>query len=112
MQEVYFRLKDKEESWESLARQFSPGDPSANARVGPIEVRQIEPELLEALRAFGVGTVIRPLTIESQVVVAELEVFQASHYNEELKAQILREEFDHWIQEECRTMMNKVNYIP
>ena len=29
MQEIYFRLKDKEESWDSLARQFPGAGPKA-----------------------------------------------------------------------------------
>ena len=43
MQEVYFRLKDGEETWESLARQFQPSNPSANALQGPIAVSAVEP---------------------------------------------------------------------
>ena len=50
MQEVFFRLKDNEETWESLARQFQPGSESANGRIGPVPVKSIEPSLLKALQ--------------------------------------------------------------
>jgi hypothetical protein len=110
MQEVFFRLKDREESWESLAQQFSRGDAAATGRVGPVPVSGVEGPILTALRQQGVGRVCRPVSLGDQVVVAELEAFQPSEFNEELRTRILREEFDSWLQEECSKMLNKVSY--
>jgi len=110
IQEVFFRIKDREESWESLALQFNPGDPKANARIGPVPVSQLEPSLLEALRQSGVGKVIRPIALADQTVVAELETFQASQFDEELREQVLREEFETWLQEACTKMLDKVTF--
>ncbi|KZR61060.1 hypothetical protein [Prochlorococcus sp. MIT 1306] len=110
LQEVFFRIKDREESWESLARQFNPGDPQANARVGPVPASQLEPPLLEALRQSGVGKVIRPIQLDHQTVLAELEAFEASQFDNKLREQILREEFDAWLKEACSKMLNKVTF--
>lgn len=110
MQEVFFRLKDREESWQSLAQQFAGGDPHATGRVGPVPVGSLEEPVLSALKQHGPGRVCRPISLGDQVVVAELEAFQPSEFNEELRTRILREEFETWLQEECSKMLNKVTY--
>jgi hypothetical protein len=110
MQEVFFRLKDREESWENLAQQFAGGDPSATGLVGPMPVGNVEEPLLSSLRQQGPGRVCRPISLGDQVVVAELEAFQPSEFNEELRNRILREEFESWLQEECSKMLSKVTY--
>jgi len=110
MQEVFFRLKDREESWDSLAQQFAGGDPNATGRVGPVPVGSLEEPVLSALRQQGPGRVCRPISLGDQVVVAELEAFQPSEFNDELRTRILREEFETWLQEECSKMLNKVTY--
>lgn len=110
MQEVFFRLKDREESWESLAQQFAGGDPNATGLVGPVPVGSLEEPVLSALRQMGPGRVCRPISLGDQVVVAELEAFQPSEFNDELRTRILREEFETWLQEECSKMLNKVTY--
>ena len=109
MQEVFFRLKDKEDSWETIARQFPGAPANADARQKGIPAAQIEAPLLAALRKAGPGVVIRPLRLNaSTVVVAELESIEASRFDDELRTLILRQEFDSWLQEECSRMLNKL----
>ena len=110
MQEVFFRLKDREESWESLAQQFTGSEPNATGRVGPVPVGSLEEQVLSALRQNGPGRVCRPISLGDQVVVTELEAFQPSEFNEELRTRILRDEFETWLQEECSKMLTKVTY--
>jgi hypothetical protein len=110
MQEVFFRLKDREESWESLAQQFAGGDPNATGLIGPVPVGNVEETVLTALRQQGAGRVCRPISLGDQVVVVELEAFQPSEFNDELRTRILREEFENWLQEECSKMLSKVTY--
>ena len=109
MQEVFFRLKDNEDSWETMARQFPGAPANADARQKGIPAAQIEAPLLAALRKAGPGVVIRPLRLNaSTVVVAELESIEASRFDDELRTLILRQEFDSWLQEECSRMLNKL----
>ena len=83
MQEVYFRLKDKEDSWDNLAKQFPNAGPESDARMNSMPVADIEPALVEALRKAGPGIVIKPLQINAgRVVVAELESIEASRFDE------------------------------
>ena len=109
MQEVFFRLKGKEESWESLSKQFHPNDPG-KSRIGPVPVSSMEPSLLEALRSAGEGRIVRPLKLGDKVVVAELESFQASRFDDELRQRILQQEFENWLEEESTKMLSKTSF--
>ena len=111
MQEVYFRLKDKEDTWESLARQMNPTDPGATGLVGPIQVAKIEPALLSKLRQAGEGKLLRPMQLEGQTVVAQLDQIIPTEFNEELRTLLLRDTFDEWLNQEYGRMLNKVNFI-
>lgn len=109
MQEVFFRLKDKEDSWETMTRQFPGTYANADALQERIPAAEIEAPLLSALRRAGPSVVIGPLQINADVVVvAELKSIEASIFNEELREQILRQEFDNWLQEECNKMLKKL----
>ena len=110
MQEVYFRLKDNEESWQSLARQLQPNNPDADGSHGPIPVSSMNSTLLESLRTAGVGVVTRPIKQGEEFIVAQLESFQPSHFDDELRGAILRQEFESWLEEECTKILNKISF--
>jgi len=112
MQEVFFRLKDREDSWETMARQFPDAKPDADARVGPIPARQLNPPILEALRRSSPGTILRPICLREKVVVVALEQFEACSFDDELRTRIIKEEFDAWLQEECSRMLSKLRFAP
>ena len=109
MQEVYFRIKDGEESWTDLAKQFPGTDIDARQKLIP--VAKIEPPLVDALRRAGVGKVIRPMRFSGGlVVVAELENIETSSFNEETRNQILIQEFENWISDEVSKLTTKLRF--
>lgn len=108
MQEVFFRLKDREDSWKSMARQFP--NAQADARIGPIPIQKVEAPLIQALRQSGLGKVIRPITIGNKVIVAELERFETSQFNDELRTRIIRDEFNQWFQTQCSKMLKSMRF--
>jgi len=111
MQEIYFRLKDGEESWEGLARQF-PGAPTeATALQGPIPVAEVEAPVLATLRQSEPGHVARPVQVGSQVIVVALEQFQPSTFDDEVRTALLRQAFDDWISQEYSKMLNKIRFL-
>lgn len=112
MQEVFFRLKDKEDSWETLSRQVPGAKPNADGRIGPIPVAQLEPKILAALRNSRPGKVIRPIAVEGKTVVVELDRFEASTFDDELRIKILQQEFSAWLQEECTRIMSMLKFAP
>ena len=110
MQEIYFRLKDGEESWDGLARQF-PGAPAdATAMRGPIPVADVEAPVLEALLKSEPGRVALPVQIGSKVIVVALEQFRPSVFGDEVRTALLRQAFDEWIAQECSRMLNKIKF--
>ncbi len=110
MQEIYFRLKDGEESWDGLARQF-PGAPAdATALRGPVPVADVEATVLEALRQSEPGRVARPIHVGSQVIVVALKHFQPSTFGDEVRTALLRQAFDEWVAQECSRMLNKIRF--
>lgn len=110
MQEIYFRLKDGEESWDGLARQF-PGAPAdATALRGPVPVSDVEAPVLEVLRQNEAGRIARPLQLGSQVIVVALVQFQPSRFGDEVRTALLRQAFDEWIAQECSRMLNKIRF--
>ena len=110
MQEIYFRLKDGEESWDGLARQFPGATADTTALQGPTPVAEIEATIVEALRQSEKGRIIRPLQVGSEMVVVALEEFQPSSFGEEVRTALLRQAFDEWIAQECGRMLNKVRF--
>ena len=110
MQEIYFRLKDGEESWDGLARQF-PGAPTdATALRGPIPVADVEGPVLEALRQSEPQRVARPVQIGNKVIVVALEQFQPSTFDDKVRTALLREAFEDWLSQECSRMLNKIRF--
>ena len=104
MQEVYFRLKDKEETWESMARQF-PG--SIKAKNGPTEVQEIDQGLVKEMRRAGVDRIVKPLKIKNIYVIAELIKIEHTKLDSKLKERILEDEFTNWLKLETSKLLKK-----
>ena len=110
MQEIYFRLKDGEEGWDELARQFPGAPPDATAVRGPIPVGEVEVPILEALRQSKPGRIPRPLQVGNQIVVVSLDRFQPSTFGEDVRNALLKTAFEEWISQECSKMLNKIRF--
>jgi hypothetical protein len=110
MQEVYFRLKDREVSWDEMAIIFDPRNERPNARVGPISVDQIERELLNALREEGIGKIIKPLSTNGKIIVAELELLEPGKFNEEIRQEIMRDEFNEWLKSTTIKTLKQIRF--
>lgn len=110
MQEIYFRLKDGEESWDGLARQFPGAGPDASARRGPVPVAEVEAPVLEVLRQSEPGRVARPLQLGDQVIVVALDKFQPSTFDDALRTVLLRQAFEDWLTQECSRMQHKIRF--
>lgn len=109
MQEVFFRIKDNEDTWEGIAPNFPGSEKDARQVLVPVE--KIEAPLVSAMRKAGPGTVIRPIHLsQNLIVIAKLEEIQTSNYNNELRIRILNNEFNTWLNDECTKMINKLQF--
>ena len=109
MQEVYFRLKDGEETWEEMARQIG-GGVQTEYKYGPTPVSKVNDELVKLLRSRGNGRVCRPVKIREIYVVAELEEFVPSKLDDELKTRVLQKEMESWLERECDRAMATLRF--
>lgn len=110
MQEVYFRIKDREETWEELAKQFYPNDPAKSARIGPVPTSSVEGQLITIMKDEGRGRVTSPVRINNQFVVTQLVEFEVANFDENLRELILRDECDKWLEEACNKTLSKITF--
>ena len=69
-----FQLKDNEESWDSLARQFI-GKAKPTAQRGPTPVNEVE-EVLVRNETTRTGVVCKPINLGMEAAVVHLERFE------------------------------------
>lgn len=110
MQEVYFRIKDGEETWESMAAQFQKISTNAKAKIGPMPTQNVEPQILSELLSNAPGKVIQPIKIGINTAVVSLISFTPSELNEDLKRKILQETFDDWLQNEYKLLSTRISF--
>ena len=110
MQEVYFRLKAKEESWDELARQMPNYPLGKSALTGPIPVSKVELPIRVALRQSEPGEIAKPIQIGNKTVVVALIEFKPSSYGDEVRTSLLQQAFDEWFRQECDKIAGQVSF--
>lgn len=105
MQEVYFRIKDDGISWDVLAKQLDFKD---KYLVGPIRVKKMHSDIHEVLRKAVVGKINTPTVIDQQTIVTELVEIIPAKMDEQLRAEILRDEFESWFNQQLITSINSL----
>ena len=110
MQEIYFRLKDNEESWDGLAQQFPDAPANATALQGPIPVANVEKPVLKILRESEPERVARPIRCGNKVIVVALKQFHPSVFDESIRIELLKREFDEWLALESNKMLKKIRF--
>lgn len=111
MQEVYFRIKDGEETWETMAKQFAPGNPEANAKIGPVPKSMIEQQLMDSMRDKGEGRIVPPIDVgNGNYAISELIKLEPSVYNEEIQMQLIKDSFDEWIANQVQKSSKQLNF--
>lgn len=110
MQEVYFRLKDGEETWQSIGQQLNPDEPETPVFYGPDYRAKFSRELVDHLYGCGVGVISPATTIGGWTVVTRLEHIQPSALDDTIRAILLRDRFDGWFEEQSRSAMPSLRF--
>tara|TARA_Y100001933_G_C18967623_1_gene550972 strand:- start:1032 stop:1760 length:729 start_codon:yes stop_codon:yes gene_type:complete len=110
MQEVYFRIKDNEETWETMAKQFYPNKLNASAKRGPVPISKIDLSITEEMKKAGIGRITKPFNVKDQVVIAELEKLEAKRFDENLRKTIINREFENWLNQETIKLTKKLSF--
>lgn len=105
-QELYFRIKEGEQSFDELAREYSQGqEAQTGGLIGPVEIGSIHPDLAEMLIASDVGQVQTPTVIGDWIVVVRLEKFLPVSLDEFIQRRLIDESFAKWLEENVAQQM-------
>ena len=96
--ELHQRLQEGEASFEDLASQYSEGDERNNGgRVGPVNLNQAHPAVVNKLRTSEAGQLWAPFFLENIWLILRLDHWEGARLNEEAREQLLDQLFDEWV---------------
>jgi parvulin-like peptidyl-prolyl isomerase len=100
-QELYYRLKDNEQSFAELAHQFSEGaENQTGGRIGPVPLSQPHPAIRQLLVVSQTGQLWSPRRVDEWVVIIRLEHLVPVQLNAAVEQYLLNELFEAWVQSE------------
>lgn len=100
-QELYFRIQAKEQSFADVAREYSQGpEAQTGGLVGPIELNSLHPAMVQLLSTSQPNQVLPPTRIAEWFVILRLEKFIPAQLDEPMKARLMNELFETWLQEQ------------
>jgi hypothetical protein len=102
-QELYFRLQAGEESFATLAREYSQGpEAQTGGLVGPFDLSSLQPNLAQILASSQPGQVSQPVYLNEWFVVVRLEKFLAAQLDEPMRQRLLNDLFKEWLQQQLQ----------
>jgi parvulin-like peptidyl-prolyl isomerase len=100
-QEVYFRLCDGEHPFDALARQYSQGaEAQTGGLIGPVELSTPHPIIAKLLASNSPGKICPPIQLEQWFVIVRLEQMFPAQLDEAMRARLMNELFQAWLQQE------------
>ncbi|MDX2256464.1 MAG: peptidylprolyl isomerase [Pseudanabaenaceae cyanobacterium bins.39] len=105
-QELYFRIKEGEQTFEELAKQYSQGPESqTGGLIGPIEAGSIHPDLAKILISSDVGQIHTPTVIGDWIVLVRLEKLLPASLDEAMQQRLIDENFSKWLEDSVSQQM-------
>ncbi|GET35632.1 peptidylprolyl isomerase [Microseira wollei] len=99
-QELFFRIKEGEQSFAELACEYSQGsEAQTGGIIGPVELGNIHPKLAQLLSLSHPGQLWPPMAVEEWLLIVRLEKLIPSQFNQSMRQRLLRELFEAWLQE-------------
>lgn len=103
-QELYFRIAEEENSFATIAQQYSQGsEAQTGGVVGPVPLSQPHPVIQKILFASQPGQLWKPQLIADWYVIIRLEQFLPAQLDEAMQQHLLDELFEAWIQTQIKT---------
>ena len=111
--ELYFRVKEGEQTFDELAREYSQGpEAQTGGLIGPIEVGSVHPNLAKMLIASDVGQVQTPTVIGDWIVLVRLEKVLPVTLDEAMQQRLIDEAFTKWLDESVSQQMATFSITP
>jgi parvulin-like peptidyl-prolyl isomerase len=109
-QELYFRIQANEQSFAEVAREYSLGpEAKTGGLVGPIELNALHPAMVQMLSSSQPDQILPPTRIAEWFVILRLEKFIPAQLDESMKARLLNELFETWLQEQKKQITSLPN---
>lgn len=107
-QELYFRIKAKEQSFAEIARQYSQGpEAQTGGLIGPTSLSQPHPQLVAKLRASQPGQLLPPTRLGEWVVIVRLEQIVHAKLDDYTRKKLLNKLFQEWLEESLQKTLSK-----
>jgi len=104
-QELYFRIKEGEQSFADLAKQYSQGAEAATGGlVGPSPLTAPHPAIARTLQVSQPGQLWPPVRLEDWYVIVRLEKFFPAQLDDSTRRQLIEEMFETWMREQLSAM--------
>ena len=108
-QELYFRLKEGEQSFAELAQTYSQGpEAETGGLVGPIELGNVSQNLAPLLLMSHPGELWPPMPMEESLLIIRLEKLIPAQMNESMRQRLYQELFDTWVIEQSKQLSYKM----
>ena len=105
-QDLYFRLKDKENSWEQICT--SLGISVDSIKYGPLRRDSIEESLRTKLDELKIGQITRPFPLRSGFSICELVRQEGEILTDEIKENIVSSMFEQWVEKETQKTLDQL----
>ena len=108
-QEIYLRIKDRKQSFDKLARLYSQGaEAKFGGVMGPILVDRIHPYIAHNLAGLAPGDLSPIFQLDHFHVFIRLEQRLPAQFDDEMKARLMEELFEQWLQTQIAERMSSL----
>lgn len=108
-QELYFRIKDDQNTLRALAMDYSQGtEAQTGGLIGPVEINAPHPKIAQILATCQPGQLIPPTRVGEWIVIIRLENYLSAKLDPPMRQRMLDELFNQWINEATK---QKVSFL-
>ncbi|MBE9045296.1 peptidylprolyl isomerase [Pleurocapsales cyanobacterium LEGE 10410] len=108
-QELYFRIKDDENTFSELAMEYSLGtEAQTGGLIGPVEINAPHPKIAQILATCQPGQLVPPTRVGEWIVIVRLENYLSAKLDAPMRQRMLDELFNRWLNE---AMQQKVSFL-
>jgi parvulin-like peptidyl-prolyl isomerase len=109
-QELYFRLKEEEQTFAELAAKYSLGvEAQTQGITGPVELGNIAPALAQLLINSQAAQILPPKQIGEWLIIVRLEKLIPAQMDQSMTQRLLNEMFNTWLQTEANQVQLNQN---
>ena len=108
MQEVYFRIKDNEHTWEDISKIFHPQKGESGSRRGPVRISSLNKTIAETIRVNNGKQPSKPIRIYDKVYIIQKIRIEAPKFDSELRKIVIKDAYDEWLNKEAAELIKNL----